>query len=99
MLKNPALIEGHYECRSFAETLPVFTDLLGMEVIQRRSDIEIVMKHPNTGWPMVLHEAGPNAKNKPLMNHYGWKVSTPTQIYSACQHDTQPKDRARTPLR
>ena len=50
MLKNPKLIEGHYECRRFDETLPVFTDLLGMEVIQRRSDSEWVMKHPNTGW-------------------------------------------------
>jgi len=97
MLKNPALIEGHYECRSFAETLPVFTDLLGMEVIQRRSDIEIVMKHPNTGWPMVLHEAGPNAKNKPLMNHYGWRVSSRDQVDSACEYLKQVKDKYRLP--
>jgi hypothetical protein len=43
MLKNPKLIEGHYECRRFDETLPVFTDLLGMEVIQQRSETEVVI--------------------------------------------------------
>ena len=97
MLKNPALIEGHYECRSFDETLPVFTELLGMEVIQRRSDSEIVMKHPNTGWPMVLHEAGANAKNKPLMNHYGWRVSSREQVDNACEYLKQVKDEYRLP--
>ena len=50
MLKKLKLIEGHYECRRFDETVPVFSDILGMEVIQRRSDTEWVMKHPNTGW-------------------------------------------------
>ena len=29
MLKTTGLIAGHYECRSLAETLPVFTDLSG----------------------------------------------------------------------
>ena len=58
MLKKPRLIEGHYECRRFDETLPVFTDLLGMEIIRRCSDTEWVMKHPNTGWSMGRDAAG-----------------------------------------
>ena len=38
MLKPIGLIEGHYECRSLDETLPVFTDLLAMEVVQRKAN-------------------------------------------------------------
>ena len=35
-LLNPeALTYGHYECRSLDDTLPVFTDLLASEVVQR----------------------------------------------------------------
>lgn len=97
MLEKPELIEGHYECRSFDETLPVFTDLLGMEIIQRRSHTEVVVKHPNTGWPIVLHEAGPNAKNKPLMNHYGWRVNSRDEVDRACEYLKKVKDRYRLP--
>ena len=86
MLKKPELIEGHYECRRFDETVPVFTDLLGMEVIQRRSDTEWVMKHPNTGWSMVLHAAGADAKDKPLMNHYGWRVTSRGEVNRAQEY-------------
>jgi catechol 2,3-dioxygenase-like lactoylglutathione lyase family enzyme len=97
MLKKPQLIEGHYECRSFDETLPVFTDLLGMEVIQRHNDAELAMKHPNTGWTLVLHEAGSDAKNKPLMNHYGWRVSSRAEVDSACEYLKKVKDQYRLP--
>ena len=97
MLKGPKLIEGHYECRSFDETVPVFTDILGMEVIQRRSDTEWVMKHPNTGWSMVLHAAGPNAKDKPLMNHYGWRVSSREEVDRAQEYLKKVKDEYHLP--
>ena len=97
MLKNPRLIEGHYECRRFDETLPVFTDLLGMEVIQRRSDSEWVMKHPNTGWSMVLHAVGANAKDKPLMNHYGWRVNSRDEVDRAQEYLKKVKEEYRLP--
>ena len=97
MLKNPKLIEGHYECRRFEETLPVFTDILGMEVIQQRSDAEWVMKHPNTGWSMVMHAAGDNAKDKPLMNHYGWRVSSRDEVDRAQEYLKKVKDAYRLP--
>lgn len=32
MLKPVGLIRGHYECRSFVETLPILTDILSLEV-------------------------------------------------------------------
>jgi hypothetical protein len=97
MLKRPKLIEGHYECRSFDETVPIFTDILGMEVIQRRSDTEWTVKHPNTGWLMVLHAAGPNAKDKPLMNHYGWRVSSREEVDRAQEYLKKVKDEYRLP--
>jgi Glyoxalase/Bleomycin resistance protein/Dioxygenase superfamily len=97
MLKKPKLIEGHYECRSFDETVPVFTDLLGMEVIERHSDTEWTVKHPNTGWLMVLHAAGPDAKDKPLMNHYGWRVSSREEVDRAQEYMKNVKEEYRLP--
>jgi catechol 2,3-dioxygenase-like lactoylglutathione lyase family enzyme len=97
MLQNPKLIEGHYECRRFDETLPVFTDLLGMEVVQRRSDSEVVMKHPNSGWSMVLHAAGPDAKDKPLMNHYGWRVNSREEVDRAHEYLKKVKEEYHLP--
>ena len=35
IFKTTGLVAGHYECRSLAETLPVFTDLLAMEVVEQ----------------------------------------------------------------
>ena len=37
ILKTTGLIAGHYECRSLAETLPVFTDLLAMEIVEQEA--------------------------------------------------------------
>jgi len=47
MLKPIGLTEGHYECRSLDETLPIFTELLAVEVIER-SEKQTIVKHPNT---------------------------------------------------
>ena len=33
MIKPIGLTEGHYECRSLDETLPIFTDLLAAEIV------------------------------------------------------------------
>ena len=37
MLKPIAMTKGHYECRSLDETLPIFTDLLAAQVVERRA--------------------------------------------------------------
>jgi len=67
MLKTTGLIAGHYECRSLAETLPVFTDLLAMEVEKKQAG-EAILKHPNTEWRLIIHESGPDGPEKGFDN-------------------------------
>ncbi len=85
LLSPEALTYGHYECRSLDETLPVFTDLLASEVIER-SDGVAVVKHPNTPWMLVVHECGPDAPSKPRANHYGYRVADHTEIDAAAAY-------------
>ncbi|HET8563739.1 MAG TPA: VOC family protein, partial [Candidatus Binatia bacterium] len=85
MLKPVGLVNGHYECRSLDETLPIFTDLLALEVVERKQK-EAVVKHPNTEWRLVVHEGGPNAPNKPHTNHYGFRVATSKEIPKAYEY-------------
>jgi catechol 2,3-dioxygenase-like lactoylglutathione lyase family enzyme len=92
MLEPVGLVHGHYECRALDQTIPVFTDLLAMEVVERRGD-QAVLKHPNTGWLLVVHEAGPNAPDKPHNNHYGVRVANPEEIEAAWTYLDLHKDR------
>ena len=85
MLKPIGLTEGHYECRSLDETLPIFTDLLAAQVIER-TEKQAVVKHPNTAWRLVIHQAGPDSKNKPHTNHYGFRVATSKEIPKAHEY-------------
>ena len=85
MLRPIGLTHGHYECRSLAETIPVFTDLLAMTVVERGSD-GVVLEHPNTRWRLVVHEAGPGAPEKPRNNHYGFRVAHLHEIEAAWKH-------------
>jgi Glyoxalase/Bleomycin resistance protein/Dioxygenase superfamily len=85
MIKPIGLTEGHYECRSLDETLPIFTDLLAAEVIER-TEKQAVVKHPNTAWRLVIHEGGPNAANKPHTNHYGFRVASSKEIPQAYEY-------------
>jgi catechol 2,3-dioxygenase-like lactoylglutathione lyase family enzyme len=91
MLKPIGLTEGHYECRLLDETLPIFTDLLALEIVERKGD-GAVLKHPNTAWRLVVHEGGPNAANKPHTNHYGFRVSSSREIPKAYEYLTDHKD-------
>ena len=59
-LKPMGLTHGHYECRSLAETLPVLTELLALQIVAR-SKGEAILQHPNTAWRLVVHESGPDA--------------------------------------
>ena len=85
MLKPIGLTEGHYECRSLDETLPIFTDLLAAGIVER-TDKHAVVRHPNTAWKLVIHEGGPNAGNKPHSNHYGFRVATSKEIPKAHEY-------------
>ena len=54
VIKPAGLIHGHSEVRFLDETIPVLSRVLALELIERR-DHEALMKHPNTGWKLILH--------------------------------------------
>ena len=82
MLKPLDLIQGHYECRSLDETLPILTELLALQVMERRNGRAIV-KRPNTDWLLIVHEGGPQVGEKPHNNHYGFCVANHTEVEAA----------------
>ena len=86
MIKPVALSQGHYECRSYKDTLPILEELLAFEKVGVL-DGNVVMKHPNTGWLLVVHESGPDAPDKPRLNHYGVRVATKENMDSPDMKD------------
>jgi len=94
MLKPIGLIEGHYECRSLGETLPVFTDLLAMEVVERKAN-QAALKHPNTDWRLVVHESSAGAPEKTFDNHYGFRVASHTEVDAAWEYIQAHKEKYR----
>ena len=82
ILRTTGLIAGHYECRSLEETLPVFTELLAMEVVEQKAG-EVTINHPNTDWRLIIHEGGPDAPEKGFDNHYGFRVARHEEIEAA----------------
>ena len=91
MLKPIALVNGHYECRSLKQTVPILTDLLALEVVEENSG-EVTLKHPNTDWLLIFHEGGTQAPDKPLRNHYGVRVATNGEIEKADAYLEKMKD-------
>jgi catechol-2,3-dioxygenase len=82
MSKPIGLINGHFECRSLDATLPIFTDLLALEIVERDNHLAVV-KHPNTDWLLIVHEGGSDAPPKPHNNHYGFRVAHHTEVEAA----------------
>ncbi|MET0503529.1 MAG: VOC family protein [Candidatus Binatia bacterium] len=82
LIKPTGLVHGHSECRFLDETIPVLTHVLALELIDRRYR-EATLKHPNTGWKLILHEGGPDVKDKPERNHYGVRVSNNLEVDNA----------------
>jgi catechol 2,3-dioxygenase-like lactoylglutathione lyase family enzyme len=85
MLKPTGLTHGHYECRSFDETIPILTDLLALELVAEKVG-EKVLKHPNTAWRLVVHENGTSTPIKPMRNHYGVRVATNAEVDRATEY-------------
>ncbi len=85
MLRAIALAEAHMECRYLKETLPVLTDLLAFEKVAEGPG-EVTLKHPNTDWVLIVHEAGPDAPIKQMHNHFGVRVSTKKEVDAACEY-------------
>ena len=91
MINPIALSETHMECRSLAESVPVLTDLLAFEKVAERPG-EMTLKHPNTHWLLVAHEAGPDAPTKQMHNHWGVRVATNAEVDKAYEYLTAHKD-------
>jgi catechol 2,3-dioxygenase-like lactoylglutathione lyase family enzyme len=79
------LIHGHSECRYLDETIPVLTQVLALDLIERDGG-QAILKHPNTGWKLILHEGGAEVKDKPERNHYGVRVSNNREVDNAYQY-------------
>lgn len=85
MIQPIGLVNGHYECRSLSETLPILRDLVCLEPVGERSGV-VIVKHPNTGWQLVVHEGGRDAPDKPRTNHYGVRVATNREVDNAHEY-------------
>ena len=85
MIKPVGLTHGHYECRALKDTIPILQDILAFEVV-RETDGTATVKHPNTDWLLVVHEGGPNAPEKPRLNHYGVRVATNKEVDNAREY-------------
>jgi catechol 2,3-dioxygenase-like lactoylglutathione lyase family enzyme len=85
MLKPTGLVSGHYECRSFAESLPILKEFLALEVIAE-DNREKIVKHPNTDWCIVAHENGADSPIKSMRNHYGVRVTSNAEVDRATEY-------------
>jgi len=85
VLKPTGLVHGHTEVRFLDDTIPVLTQVLALDLIERR-DREAVLKHPNTDWKLIVHEGGAEAKDKPERNHYGVRVANNQEVDHAYQY-------------
>ena len=85
MIKPIALSKTHMECRNLQESMTVMIDLLAFEKISERPG-EAMLKHPNSPWVLVLHDAGPDAPAKPMHNHWGVRVMTTEEVDRAYEY-------------
>jgi catechol 2,3-dioxygenase-like lactoylglutathione lyase family enzyme len=93
-IESLGIIKGHYECNFLDETVPVLSQLLALEVVDR-GDKEVTMKHPNTDWLLVVHESGPDVPDKPFRNHYGVRVTNNAEVDRAYEYLMAKKDELR----
>lgn len=92
MIKPIALSATHMECRNLRDSMAVMTDLLAFETISEKAR-EAALKHPNSPWLLVLHDAGPDAPAKPMHNHWGVRVTTTEEVDKAYEYLTAHKER------
>ncbi len=90
MLRPIGLANTHMECRYLKESVPVMTDLLAFEKVSERPG-EVTLKHPNTDWRLIVHEAGADAPAKQMHNHWGVRVATKVEVDAAYEYLTAHK--------
>jgi catechol 2,3-dioxygenase-like lactoylglutathione lyase family enzyme len=91
MINPIGLVSGHYECRSFDESLPILEEFLALKVVGECAGQKIV-QHPNTGWQLVVHAHGPAAPVKSMRNHYGVRVASNAEVDRATEYLESKKD-------
>ena len=91
VLQPTGLVHGHCECRYLDESVPVLCSVLALDELERDGDTAI-LKHPNTGWKLILHQGGPEVKDKPERNHYGVRVSNNQEVDNAHRYLLAEKD-------
>ena len=94
MIKPIALSATHMECRDLRESMDVMIDLLAFVKVSEKPG-EATLKHPNSPWLLVLHEAGPDAPAKPMHNHWGVRVRTTDEVDRAYAYLTAHKQQYR----
>jgi catechol 2,3-dioxygenase-like lactoylglutathione lyase family enzyme len=90
MINPVALAATHMECRNLKDSMAVMTDLLAFEKVSEKPG-EAMLKHPNTHWLLVLHDAGPEAPTKQMHNHWGVRVATTAEVDHAYEYLTAHK--------
>jgi catechol 2,3-dioxygenase-like lactoylglutathione lyase family enzyme len=91
MIHPLALSEAHMESRDIKRSIPVLTDILGFETVSVTDD-EARLRHPNTPWLLVLHQADKNAPDKPSAHHTGVRVEHASEIDAAWEYINAHKD-------
>ncbi len=90
MIKPVGLVHGHYECRSFEQSVPILEELLALKVVSHGNG-QLIMKHPNTDWLLLMHENA-GASNKQHYHHYGVRVATDQEVDNAYEYLQKRKD-------
>jgi catechol 2,3-dioxygenase-like lactoylglutathione lyase family enzyme len=91
MIQPLALSKTHMECRNLQDSMTVMTGLLAFEKLSEKPG-EATLKHPNSPWILMLHEAGPEAPAKPMHNHWGVRVQTTEEVDKAYEYLTAHKE-------
>jgi len=76
------------ECRNLHDSMTVMTGLLAFQPVSEKKPAEAMLKHPNSPWVLVLHEAGPDAPAKPMHNHWGVRVRSTEEVDNAYHYLT-----------
>lgn len=79
------------ECREIEGTVRALTDLLAFEKVSMSKEVA-TLRHPNTPWLLVLHEAGKDAPDKPSAHHTGVRVEHATEVDAAWEYLNDHKD-------
>lgn len=73
------------ECYSLGESVPVLTDLLAFEKLSEGPG-RARLRHPNTEWELIVHEAGPTNHSKKMHNHFGVRVVAKREVDAAYEY-------------